>query len=77
MNHPIKLSQGRTLDIAPSPKVGGVVATLAFQMFGITSTESMHLTPENAWRAIVKLEQALPPGERHHTKALQFEASAG
>lgn len=79
MKTTIKLTAGKSLTVEPCTKRGGVIATIAFEMFGIKSSESMHLTPDQCGALIFGLEEATPKDEKRRMFAAReaFEASAG
>lgn len=77
MKTTIKLPGAKSLTVEPCAKRGGVIATIAFEMFGIKSSESMHLTPDQCGALIFGLEQAIPMKDQHHAARAAFEASAG
>lgn len=72
MKTTIKLSPGKSLSVEPC-KIGGVIATLNFEMFGIKSSEAMTLTPDQCGALIFGLEQALPEQDQHHSARAAFE----
>lgn len=78
MKTTIKLPGAKSLTVEPSTHAqGGVIATIAFEMFGIKSSESIHLTPDQCGTLIFGLEQAIPMKDQHHAARAAFEASAG
>lgn len=77
MKTTIKLSTSKSLTVEPCAKRGGVIATIAFEMFGIKSTEAMHLTPDQIGVLMFGLEQALPVQDQLHIAQAKYQASAG
>lgn len=77
MKTTIKLSTSKSLTVEPCAKRGGVIATVAFEMFGIKSSEAMHLTPDQIGVLMFGLEQALPVQDQLHIAQANYQASAG
>lgn len=77
MKTTIKLTPGKSLTVEPCAKRGGVIATLGLELFGIKTSEAVHLTPDQCGALIFGLEQALPMQDQHHAARAAFEASAG
>ena len=63
MKTTIKLTPGKSLTIEPCTKRGGVIATIAFELFGIKSTEAMHLTADQCGVLLFAVEQASTQGQ--------------
>lgn len=77
MKTTIKLGASKSLTVEPCAKRGGVIATLALEMFGIKTSEAVHLSPDQCGALIFGLEQAMPMKDQHHAARAAFEASAG
>jgi hypothetical protein len=77
MKTTIKLAGAKSLTVEPCTKRGGILATFAFEMFGIKSSESIHLTSDQCGALIFGLESAIPMKDQHHAARAAFEASAG
>lgn len=61
MKTTIKLTAGKSLTVEPCARRGGIIATLAFELFGIKSSEPIHLTPDQCGALLVGIECANVP----------------
>lgn len=79
MKTTIKLSPTKSLTIEPAGHHcnGGIIATIQFSMFGVTSKEQMTMTADQCGALIFGIEQALPVAEQRHAARAAFEQSAG
>lgn len=59
MKTTIKLTPSKSLTVEPCIKGAGIIATLNLEMFGIKTSESMHLTPDQCGALLFGVEQAL------------------
>lgn len=77
MKTTIKLGASKSLTVEPCAKLGGVIATLNFSMFGHRNSTAMHLTPDQCGVLMFGLEQALPVQDQLHMAKANFSARAG
>lgn len=63
MKTTIKLTPTKSLTVEPC-KAGGILATVSFSMFGVTSSEAMHLTPDQCGALLFGVEQALETSDQ-------------
>lgn len=73
MKTTIKLSGNKSLTVEPSGLgQGGVKATIAFEMFGIKSSEALHLTQDQCGALLFALETAADLANHMHDAANQM-----
>lgn len=80
MKTTIKLGASKSLTVEPCARLGGVLATVNMNVFGVSMSEAIHLTPDQCGALIFGLEQAGMGDQRgaaYVAARAGFEASAG
>lgn len=57
MKTTVKLTPSKSITVEPC-KAGGVLATISFEMFGVKTSEPIHLTPDQVGALLFGMEQA-------------------